>query len=132
MTATIYTNQFNRIESSLNQMQYPFKGMKDFICAACRSIMLNVMTFFVVRSIQKKMENRGGSTEEFKEYLQLVRKSRNSLYDLDQKLEMKNFTGVTHYNVHSSLSRLDDLTENLEMYVDEEFQNLGQKIAGSH
>ena len=60
-----------------------------------------------------------------------VKKVRNLFYELDEAIEKLNVSKIVHYNIHSSLVKLDDLAEDIEICVDDEIQELGKKIARS-
>lgn len=131
MSTITYNNQFSGVENLLKQIHYPFKGVKNYVSALCLSTILNLVLFFKVRKILKKIEKNGYSNDEFKAHLENVKKVRNLFYELDEAIEKLNVSKIVHYNIHSSLVKLDDLAEDIEICVDDEIQELGKKIARS-
>lgn len=131
MSTITCNNQFSGVENILNQIQLPFKGAKRYARVHCLSTMLNIMLFFKVRAIQQKMEDNVCSNDELNSYMHNVKKLRNVLFDLDKEIEKRNVSKIVRYNIHNSLIKLDDLAENLEIFLDDEIQKIGEKIATS-
>lgn len=131
MTSMTPEAQFSRVENSLGWIQYPFKSLTYRFISGIISTSLLIRILLTSSRIQKAIEKRELSEETCKNFFEKLKKLQKVLYKLDKNLEKDSYFGIIHFNIHNSLIRINDLLENLEIFLDKEIHDLGQRIANS-
>jgi hypothetical protein len=130
MSAALCEEKFSRANSLVDKINASPSRSIDF--SFLKFIILTLFIRFVIFSLinkyQKRIENSKISEHDAKLALEKLKKLRDKLFLLDQKLVKNNQKGIIYKNIHNALIKVDDFIENLEIYLDSQIRELVKEL----
>ena len=130
MSAALCEEKFSRANSLVDKINDSSSRSIDF--SFLKFIILTLFIRFVIFSLinkyQKRIENSKISEHDAKLALEKLKKLRDKLFLLDQKLVKNNQKGIIYKNIHNALIKVDDFIENLEIYLDSQIRELVKEL----
>lgn len=130
MSAALCEEKFSRANSLVDKINASSSRSIDF--SFLKFIILTLFIRFVIFSLinkyQKRIENSKISEHDAKLALEKLKKLRDKLFLLDQKLVKNNQKGIIYKNIHNALIKVDDFIENLEIYLDSQIRELVKEL----